>query len=392
MIGNEAALVRPTPTPFREFIVKVAQRCNLACDYCYVYTKSDQSWRDRPVVMRPEIWRMAALRIAEHIERHALSEARVVLHGGEPLLFGVRGLVEVVSAIRNAVPSRCRLSFTIQSNGLLLSRGALYVLKEHDIRVGVSLDGLAIDNDRHRRFANGRGSSAAVDAALRLLASDRFRPVFAGLLCTVDLRTDPLACYEHLLSYRPPMIDFLLPHAHWADPPPRPPSRIVDSYADWLVAVFDRWYDAPRQETRLRLLEDIINLILGGGSRSEQVGLSPVAVVTIETDGAIEQVDALKSTYPGAAATGLNVLRDEFDAALQHPGIRARQIGVEALPSICRECPVHRVCGGGHYAHRYRPETSFDNPSVYCTDLRSLIDHVRLRIRSDLHALARRVT
>ena len=122
---------------------------------------------------------------------------------------------------------------------------------------------------------------------------------------------------------------------------------------------------------------------MGGQSRSEQVGLSPVATVVIETDGAIEQVDSLKSTYPGACAIGLNVLADPLDAALEHSGVIARQIGRAALGETCLRCPVHRICGGGHYAHRYRPGVGFRNPSVYCRDLRRLIDHIRGRVSAD---------
>jgi uncharacterized protein len=48
---------------------------------------------------------------------------------------------------------------------------------------------------------------------------------------------------------------------------------------------------------------------------------------------------------------------------------------------------VHRVCGAGLYSHRYRPDTGFLNPSVYCTDLRRLIEHVRDRVYADLRRL-----
>ena len=34
--------------PFREFVVKIHSRCDLACDYCYMYELADQTWRDRP--------------------------------------------------------------------------------------------------------------------------------------------------------------------------------------------------------------------------------------------------------------------------------------------------------------------------------------------------------
>jgi uncharacterized protein len=367
------------PTPLREFVLKVHQRCNLACDYCYVYELADQSWRDRPAIMSRSIWQATAGRIAEHAARHGLSHVRVVLHGGEPLLAGPARLAELIGDLRAALPT---VMIGTQTNGVLLDEQMLAMLAARRVGVGVSLDGLAADHDRRRRHRSGAGSFAAAERALALLRSDAYRSSYAGLLCTVDPRTDPVATYEALVSYEPPAIDLLLPHATWAAPP-------AGGYADWLIAVFDRWYAAGSRETSIRLFEEIISLVLGGPSRSDQVGLSPVAVAVIESDGAIEQVDSLKSAYPGACATGLNVVSHTFDEALQHPGIVARQIGRAALADGCLACPVHTICGAGHYAHRYRPGTGFRNPSVYCTDLRRLIGHIGRRVTGDLRVLAR---
>lgn len=375
------------PTAFREFVLKVHQRCNLACDYCYVYTMADQTWRDRPAVMSPRLWRAAAHRIGEHARRHALDEVRVVLHGGEPLLAGLDRLLDLVADVHAAVPTGCRVRIGMQTNGVLLDEPLLDALHRREIHIGVSLDGTADDHDRHRRRHDGRSSHGAVHRALTLLAGASYRSSFAGLLCTVDPSTDPIACYESLLLYQPPTIDFLLPHANWSAPPHRPDGGGPTPYGDWLVRVFDRWYDAPRQETRIRLFEEIINLALGGASRSEQVGSSPVAVVVVESDGAIEQVDSLKSAYAGACATGLNVTSDSFDAALAHPGIVARQIGMRALCDTCLRCPLHRICGAGHYAHRYLAGDGFRNPSVYCPDLIRIITHVCDRVATDLTRL-----
>jgi uncharacterized protein len=370
-------------TPFRDFVLKVHQRCNLACDYCYVYTMADQTWRDRPAMMAPEVWRAAARRIAEHARTHDLPVVRVILHGGEPLLAGRDRLLSLVTDLRATLPSGCRAEIGLQTNGVLLDQAMLSALRRHSIVVGISLDGPPEDNDRHRRHADGRGSFAAVDRALALLGEERHRSSFAGLLCTVDPSTDPGACYEQLIRHRPPAIDFLLPHGNWSSPPPAAAAGGTP-YADWLIAVFDRWYDAPRKETAIRLFEEIINLVLGGASRSEQVGLSPVGVVVIETDGAIEQVDSLKSTYEGACSTGLNVSTDPLDDALDHPGIVARQIGAAALCDGCLQCSVHQVCGAGHYAHRFRAGAGFRNPSVYCGDLRLLIRHIQHRVTADV--------
>jgi uncharacterized protein len=62
----------------------------------------------------------------------------------------------------------------------------------------------------------------------------------------------------------------------------------------------------------------------------------------------------------------------------EHPGIVARQQGLAGLCQTCQECPVVASCGGGLYTHRFRADASgFDNPSVYCADLKKLITYIR---------------
>jgi uncharacterized protein len=149
--------------------------------------------------------------------------------------------------------------------------------------------------------------------------------------------------------------------------------------------VFDRWYGAEKQPTTLRLFQEIVNLVLGGHSRSELIGLSPVALVVIDTDGSLEQVDTLRSAHHGASGTGLNVFEHSFDDALMHPAVAARQAGLAGLGNTCRRCPIRQVCGGGYYPHRYKAGHGFQNPSVYCPDLQRLIGHIQRRVTSDLH-------
>lgn len=362
--------------PVHDVILKVHQRCNLACDYCYVYEQADQSWRQRPATMPADVWRATVDGLATHVRRHDLPALRIILHGGEPLLLGPARLGALAADLRAALPRSCAVEIGLQTNGVLLDAAMIAMLRRHGIRAGVSMDGLPADHDRHRRLAGGRGTAAAVGRALDLLRRPENRGAYAGLLCTVQPRTDPVATFEHLRSYDPPMIDFLLPHATWANPP-------SDPLGAWLVAAFDAWYDTT-DPPRVRLFDDVIGLLLGGSGRTEQLGLSPAALAVIETDGAIELVDSLKSAYDGACATGLDIRRDDLDDLLSDPGYAARQIGVAALAPACRRCPVQRVCGGGHYVHRYRSGAGFRNPSVYCADLRHLIEHVRSRVAADL--------
>ncbi|WP_410614204.1 FxsB family cyclophane-forming radical SAM/SPASM peptide maturase [Amycolatopsis sp. lyj-109] len=375
------------PRPLRQFVIKVHSRCNLTCDYCYVYTMADQGWRTRPKVLSDELVDITAGRIAEHARHHGLPEIRVVLHGGEPMLAGTAALARCVRTVRAALGSRVHALVTVQTNGTLLTERRVRCLAELGVRFGVSLDGLPRSQDR-RRDRRGRSSHAVVVDRLRLFREPDLRPYFAGILATIDLAADPVATYEALIAHEPPMIDFLLPHGNWTTPPPGRPLRSpATPYGDWLIAAFDRWYGAPVRETGVRMFEEIIHGLFGGTPRVEGLGLAPLGMAVVETDGSIELSDTLKSTYPGAAATGLHIRSHSFDDVLELPVVRAQQLGKSGLPAACEPCDVARVCGGGLRAHRYRAGTGFANPSVYSPDLGALIRHVREALRRDVTAL-----
>ena len=87
------------PSPLNEFIFKIESRCNLNCDYCYVYNLGDESWRSAPRFMTPAIAAAAARRIREHAQAHGVTGVGVSFHGGEPLLRGIRPLRELFRTI-----------------------------------------------------------------------------------------------------------------------------------------------------------------------------------------------------------------------------------------------------------------------------------------------------
>jgi uncharacterized protein len=377
-----------TAFPFRSVVLKVHSRCNLACDYCYVYEMADQGWRRQPLTMSSPVVTAAVGRIAEHARVHDLDSVQVSLHGGEPLLAGAPFIEDLAGRLRRALPARTRADLVVQTNATRLDRVMLDVLARHDIRVGVSLDGGQEATDRHRRYPGGRGSYESVARACELLRSSEYQRIYGGLLCTVSLENDPVATYDSLAALDPPLIDFRLPHGTWTDPPPARPPDGSTPYADWLLAVFRRWTQAPpAARPSVRIFDAIITLILGGSTHTAPVGLAPSAVIVIDTDGAIKQDDALYAAYDGAADTGLSVLTDELDAALDHPTTVATQIGLLALSDQCRACPVLDVCAGGYYPHRYRAGDGFRNPSVYCRDLLALITAIREHVRTEVSRL-----
>ncbi|MET8828270.1 FxsB family cyclophane-forming radical SAM/SPASM peptide maturase [Streptomyces sp. NPDC004610] len=370
---------------FRQFVLKVHSRCNLACTYCYIYSGPDHTWRERPPRAGEDVVRRTAERIGEHAAAHGIRALRVDLHGGEPLLTGPEAVLAHAAAVRAAVPDTTAVTATVQTNGTLLTAPVLDRLADAGILVGLSLDGGTAALNARRTDHAGRPSWPAVRRAALLLA-ERRPETYAGILCTVDPATDPAEVYRTLRALAPPSLDFLLPHLNWGTRPPGRHRPAPTPYGDWLATVFDLWWADPGPDRpRVRLFREIAALLLGGASRTDAVGLSPVTAVVVETDGAMERVGSLKSAFEGAPATGLDIFRHSFDDALRHPRIAALRAGRDALGETCRACPVVRVCGGGSYAHRYAPPTGhFRHPSVHCADLERLIRHAARRIGEQL--------
>ena len=380
-------------TAFRQFVLKIDSRCDLACDHCYVYEAADQGWRRQPHVMSRDTAAAAGHRIAEHAGANGLGLVRVVLHGGEPLLAGAERVREIIEALRGpvlALPEPPRLELSIHTNGVRLDERFCRLFEEYGVKVGVSLDGDRAANDRHRRYANGNSSHAQTVAALELLRTPRYRHLYAGILCTIDIANDPVSVYRALAAQEPPRIDLLLPHATWDSPPPRPDgiarasTPLDPAYAKWLLEIHSVWNDEGRPFA-IRTFDSIRSTLHGGPPLTESLGTAPGDLLVIETDGSIEQADSLKVAFDGAPATGLRVQDHPLATAREHAQVTARQNGAADLSEQCVSCPVLTSCGGGLFAHRYRgsaadpadPAAAFRNPSVYCADLYTLVTTIQ---------------
>lgn len=386
------AAPEPGIRPFRQFVLKVHSRCDLACNHCYVYEHADQSWLGRPPSMTERTVEQTVRRIADHAAEHRLSDIHVVLHGGEPLLFGHRRTEQLLNRLTHSVDTaHTRLDLRIHSNGLLLDAEYCELFSKYHVKVGISLDGGRAANDRHRLHRNGRSSYDQVLRALTLLRGPEYRHLYAGLLCTVDIANDPAEVYRSLLDQQPPRVDLLLPHATWEAQPPglaRPrslkdPARggLPDGggeYAHWLKRIYDLWL-ADGRPVQIRVFDSILAALHGRPSQTESLGLTPSDMVVVETDGGIEMADTLKTAYDGAPQTGFDVFHDDLDRAAAFPGFAEQRREADGLSQTCVACPVSAVCGGGLYAHRYSADDGFMNPSVYCADLLQTITYIRDR-------------
>jgi len=367
---------------FTAALLKVASRCNLDCDYCYVYHHIDQTWRSQPKLMKPETIRRFGWQLNKYVADKNLRQFSVIFHGGEPLLFSANGLAKAREIIQNEIATSCELDFSVQTNGHLLTDDALYTLEQAQIDISLSLDGPRHVNDLHRLDHTGKSSFDGTFAALQRLikaSSD----IFQGVISVIDPSVPPIELFEFFSQFDLPRLDFLLPDATHVNLPHAGIS--LNAFQDWLNEAFELWY-RDYSELQVRFFDAILGSRLSVPSPTDALGFGAVNLIVIETDGSYTDHDVFKIAKEGVNHLQNNVETTGFESLSTHPKIieHGFRLSPDGVADECKACPVLEACGGGSVMHRYHNDRGFDAPTVYCQEMFSLLSTATRLLRSDL--------
>ena len=145
-------------------ILRLTDRCNLACRYCYA-TYGGICKADMP---------FETAKAAIALFAQPGGKLKIQFTGGEPLLCA--GLMQQI--FQHVKSEGIQTAFSIQTNGTLLTRETCAVLREMRCAVGVSLDGIGEANAL-RVYPDGSPSLDDALAGVRALAD-------AGMRCNLN--------------------------------------------------------------------------------------------------------------------------------------------------------------------------------------------------------------
>jgi uncharacterized protein len=172
------------PLRLRTLVLMLTTSCNLACRYCYedreegsVPPDDGQGWPGAAAgggaarEMSPESLRGSVGFLFDHSGEHR--KVSIVFFGGEPLLRFplLRAAVHETRAMAKARGKE--ISFSITTNGTLVTREIAGFLKENGVSVCVSIDGPPEVHDVNRPYASGRGSYDDVERGIAYLMENR---------------------------------------------------------------------------------------------------------------------------------------------------------------------------------------------------------------------------
>lgn len=336
----------------------------------------DDGWKQMPKTISPDTVGVLSKALGA-LSKDQKSEFTTVLHGGEPLMLGARRLEHVLSSLREHLSLENKIC--MQTNGMLISDEILRICDDFRTSISISLDGPKEINDR---FRISHGGESTFDKVMAGISKLRNHPssdfLFSGLLTVIDPLSNPREIYGFLKSLGAPSLDFLYRDGNHSNYPFGKATFESTEYGEWLCELLDTYLADPTP-VRVRLLDDLMRLSLGGKGYKEGIGITDFGIAIIDTDGSVSKNDTLKSTFNGADRfqEKWSIFSHRLADIFNTPEFDEYHRLQRPTSSICQGCSEIGVCGGGMPLHRWSNDGQFDNPSVYCNDQKAIIKNVR---------------
>lgn len=340
--------------PLKTLVFHLVNECNLRCTYCY----ADGGEYGAP---QKYMSKETAKQSVDYLLEHSYGEdsVTIVLFGGEPFLNWdvLTYIVEYSDA--EAQKRGKKVTYSLTTNGTLLSEQKVAFLNQYSVGVSVSMDGSEAYHNKNRPFAGGQGSYDSVNKNVtKLIESQRTAPV--GTRVTVAKGFEEIeASLKHLLSKGFYEVGF---------------APVTESNMNLSL-------DEEDLESLLNQFEEITDTYVSHAIKNEYIGFSNLTNLLRELH------KGENKAYGCGAGLGFFAVSPEGDLYLCHrfnederfkmgdiyDGLnRTKQKDMLAElhidnKSTCQTCSLKHICSGGCYYEALERQGDYRKPNKhYC--------------------------
>ncbi|WP_375744941.1 radical SAM protein [Corallococcus interemptor] len=357
-----------------DIVLKVAERCNLACNYCYYFFQEYDGNKNFPVMTQQVMDELPRflLRSAEELN---IGRFNVVLHGGEPLLLKKPRFDALCTSLRTQLQGKVDLQLGVQTNGVLIDEEWIDIFSRHNIKAGVSIDGSRELHNRRRPDHKGRGSYDAAVRGLRMLqdAVKSGRLDRAGALCVVHASDDSEKLLEHLvfeLGVENPNLNF--PRGGWDNPEALEWNQSIESHRKIVRYALDKLV-YPKYHF-VRGVTDILFALHSdeGARRNDLRAACRHYIATISSEGVVHVDDNLLGVDEAFSKSSLSIFGTSLKVLIDSPVWQQLNDAIEQVPPECQSCEWYRSCRSGDLFNRFSRQEGFKRKSTLCETLQMI--------------------
>lgn len=366
-----------SPHPIELLVVQPTPFCNIDCNYCYLPHRNDKS-------------RMTSEVLSKIFERLYTCSflgrgVTVVWHAGEPLTVPVQFYERAVRLAENGRPSDFQVRFNFQTNGMLLDQRWCDFIKEHRIRIGVSLDGPKFIHDAHRLSRSGGSTYEKVVRGIELLLANEIE---FHIICVItnDTLEHATALFEFFRKIGCRSLAFNVEEIEGANRIGTFRDQRHDDRLRRFLSQLCRHWLADPDSMEIRefngLAEKIVQRRYSAGTQEA----TPFSIINVDTNGyfAPFSPELLGQTMPGGDFLFGNVATESFDSLKTNERVASifSEIG-RGVEQCAVSCGYFPLCGGGNPSNKYFEKGTFD-----CAETRHCITNKQLVVEAVLENAA----
>ncbi|MEP7368059.1 MAG: anaerobic sulfatase maturase [Dermatophilaceae bacterium] len=369
------------PTSFHVMAKPTGAICNLDCSYCFFLSKEElypgSSFRMNESVL------VAYLK--QLLESHRTPEVTVAWQGGEPTLMGLEFFRHAMELVHQLARPDQRVEHTIQTNGTLIDDEWAEFLAEHDVLVGISIDG---PRELHDAYRVDKGAKPTFERVIRGLERLKAHGVRWNVLTTVHHvnESEGLSVYKFLRDDLGAEFIQFIPIVERPSPGGVPTGDQVTErsvspggYGKFLVEVFDEWVRRDVGTVFVQMFDSTLASFMDvPGSlcvHSETCGTA----LALEHNGDLYSCDHFVEPKHLLGNIGDRHMLDLIVSPQQRAFGAAKR---DTLPQYCRSCDVRFACHGGCPKDRFT-STPDGEPGLHylCPSYQEFFRHVDAPMR-----------
>lgn len=342
------------------FLIKVTQKCNLRCTYCYergVSRKFDMDENKIGIILH---------KIRSYLERNAGHKYYIALiwHGGEPLLFGPKKLESFFKMADTILrPVAAGIKQIIQTNGLLIDENFIGLFKKYDIDLGLSLDFYSDD----RRDVRGRSVSSRVLKKIELIKKCGLD---FGYITVITKRnvSKPKLIYKKMREIGSNVS--LLPATNIRNSMNCNLQPSPKEYGRFLAKIATLWINDDKTNFCLQPIFNYLSILQRGqGMLCISSRDCSRDRLNIRGNGTVTNCDS----FSGPDYTFGNIFTDTLDKILTDVRRKALKKRPAIIKKICKNCKWSIYCRGGCPGQTTSTKETFYNKTHYCEAIKTLL-------------------
>ncbi len=358
--------------PMKLVVVQPTSFCNLDCDYCYLPDRHLKKTMSLDLI-EPIVQRIVT---SQFFRR----DVTICWHAGEPLAatlpFYEAAFDRIAEANHQFNQTPFKIDHSIQTNGILINQAWCDFFKQHDIHVGVSLDGPDFLHDRHRKTRTGVASHASVMRGIAHLQRNEI-PFSVISVITEDSLDYADELFNFFVENKITDVGFNMEETegiHQAS------SLDRDKNATRYRNFMQRFWELTTQTDgafKLREFEVICELIYAN-SRIDHTDMNkPFVIVSIDHQGNFSTFDpellSVQTDRYGDFVFG-NILHNSFEDICKTPKFQDIYRDMAAGVQGCQaSCEYFGVCGGGAGSNKYWENGTFNSTATKACNYRTKV-------------------